>query len=103
MLLKEYLYPELRLFTVDERVRVLHEAKTTPFDVLELFGMAAGLVIVTAVTRYAGSELDSNQRFAASILNFLLAIPLLALAVGPFLVRRVRRGLRAQLKHDEQP
>jgi hypothetical protein len=94
---QQFLYPELRLFAPEERVSALEAARATPFDALELFGMAAGVVLVTALTRYAGTELDAMQRFAAGTLNFLIALPLLALAVGPFLVRRVRRGLRNAL------
>lgn len=91
---QQILYPELRLFAPEERARALAAARETPFDALELFGMAAGVALVTALTRYAGAELDAMQRFAAGTLNFVIALPLLALAVGPFFVRRVRRGLR---------
>jgi hypothetical protein len=58
------------------------------------------VVLVTALTRYAGGELDANQRFAVGTLNFLVALPMLALAVGPFFIRRIRRGLRAALSPD---
>lgn len=97
LVLNEFLYPELRLFAADERVCVLHEAKNTSFDALELFGMAAGLVIVTALTRYASTDFfDADQRFVSALLNFIVALPLLALVLGPFLIRRSRRGLRAE-------
>lgn len=94
------LYPELRQVALAERVDALATARATPFDVLELFGMAAGVVLVTALTRYAGGELDANQRFAVGTLNFLVALPMLALAVGPFFIRRIRRGLRAALSPE---
>lgn len=98
--IKEILCPELRSFAPEERVRAWREAGATPFDALELFGMAAGLVAVTAFTRYAGSDLDPNARFAAGMINYIVALPLLVLALGPFLVRRLRRGLRAALKRS---
>lgn len=92
----EILYPELRSFPPKDRARALHDAKQTPFDTLELFGMAAALVIVTALTNYSGTGLDVNQRFLSGVLNYLVALPLLALSLGPFLIRRVRRGLRTE-------
>jgi hypothetical protein len=97
------LYPELRLFAPEKRANALRDARATPFDTLELFGMAAGVVAITALTRYAGSQLAIGQRFAAGILNFLIALPLLVLALGPFFIRRVRRGLRAVLTQSGKP
>lgn len=96
--IEEILYPQLRSFPVIDRKRALRRARETPFDVIELLGMAAGLVLVTALTRYGVSELEIGERFALAIINFLVAVPLLAIALGPFIVRRVRRGLRAQLE-----
>jgi hypothetical protein len=98
--LAELLYPELRALPPEQRERALGRAKEWPFDVVELLGMAAGLVLVTAFTRYGVDYLDVGGRFALAVLNFLVAIPLLALAAGPFLVRRTRRGLQAQMKHS---
>lgn len=92
----EILYPELSSFPPEDRVRALHDARQTPFDTLELFGMAAALVIVTALTDYSGGGLDGNQRFFSGVLNYLAALPLLAVTLGPFLIRRVRRGLRSE-------
>lgn len=102
MAIKDFLYPELHLFAAEARDRVFEEARATSFDALELFGMAAGLVVVTALTSYASAELGSTLQFALPILNFLIAIPLLALAIGPFLVRRIRRGLRARIRQDDE-
>lgn len=96
----DFLYPELRNVALPERYRRLRQARQTPLDALELFGMAAGLVVVTALTRYAGAELDASGRFAAALANFAIAVPLLALCLGPFHVRRVRRGLRRNQEND---
>ena len=70
-----------------------------PFDVIELLGIAFGLVLTVSITRYALQEAGTLERVAAAALNFAVAVPLLALLIGPFLVRRVRRGLDAQLGH----
>ena len=94
----DWLYPALRAFPGDEREEVLRRAKHTPFDVVELVGLALSLVLVTALTRYGVEELAPVQRVAAAVLNFALAFALLAAAGGPFLIRRVRRGIERQLE-----
>jgi hypothetical protein len=91
------IYPELRAFTPAEREGALRAARHESFDAVELVGMAAALVAVTALTRYGLQDFDLTSRIAAALVNFALAVPLLVAGVGPFLVRRARRGLRAQL------
>lgn len=91
------LYPQLRSFPEKERQLALRNAKTTAFDVIELLGMALGLVLATALTRYHTGGLNHAERVTAFLLNFAVAVPLLVVLVGPFLVRRVRRGLEAEL------
>lgn len=93
--LLDLLYPELRGLHAAHRRRALQRARGTPFDMLELLGMAGALVLVTALTRYGTAGLDVAERFGAALLNFAVALPLLALTLAPFLVRRTRRGLRA--------
>jgi len=97
------LYPQLRSFSEKDRQHALRKAKSTPFDVIELLGMALGLVLVTALTRYQTSSLNDVERVAAILLNFAVAVPLLVLFVGPFLVRRVRRGLETELAKRRGP
>lgn len=96
----EFLYPELRRVAAADRIRRLRLARQAPLDAIELFGMAAGLVAVTALTRYAGAGLDATGRFATALANVLIALPLLVLVLGPFHVRRIRRGLRESLKEN---
>ena len=92
------LYPELRPYRPIERDRLLKQAAETPFDLIEWLGILAGLVIVAAVTRYGVAGLGLGDRLAIAFANFLIALPLLLVAVGPFLVRRKRRGLRSLLQ-----
>ncbi len=91
------LYPELRALGEQERERALRDARQTPFDLVELAGMAAAVVLVTSVTRY-GIRHDFLDQVAMGVANFLVAIPLLCLAVGPLLYRRTRRGLHKTLR-----
>lgn len=91
------LLPELREFPAPEQDAALRTARDTPLDLLELLGMAFGLVLVTAGTRFGAAGLGLAERFAGTLANFVLALPLLALCLGPFHLRRLRRGLRQQL------
>ena len=92
------LLPELREFPAPEQDAALRTARDTALDLLEMLGMAAGLVLVTAATRYGVAGLGAADRFGAAVANFVVALPLLALCLGPFHLRRLRRGLRAQLQ-----
>lgn len=96
------LLPELERFPASEQVQALEKARKTDLDIVELLGVAAGLVIVTAVTQYALPNAAISQRVAAILLNFIIALPLMAGVVAPFHVRRLRRGLRAQMEPHRQ-
>ncbi len=95
--------PELRRFPAEEQADALRAARETDLDTIELVGMAAGLVLVTAVTRYALPERSLATQIEAALLNLGVAIPLLALLLAPFHVRRLRRGLRQQLMRRGRP
>ena len=97
------LLPELRQFPAAEQDRALKSARDAALDILEMLGMAAGLVLVTALTRYSLPDALMSTRFGAAVLNFIVAAPLLAVALGPFHIRRLRRGLRDQLQRRGQP
>lgn len=91
------LLPELRQFPEVEREQALRRARETELDVIELVGMAVGLIAVTALTKYSVPDPSIASRFAFALLNFLVAMPLLVAALGPFHLRRLRRGLQSQL------
>jgi len=88
------LLPELRRFPPGERVAALRGARDTALDLIELVGMAGGLVLVTALTRYTVADAGLATRFGAALLNFAVALPLLVAVLGPLHLRRLRRGLR---------
>jgi hypothetical protein len=92
------LLPELRQFPSAEQDEALNAARHTALDFIELLGMAAGLVAVTAITRYALDDASISTHIASTLLNFVVALPLLTLALGPFHLRRLRRGLRERLR-----
>lgn len=93
-LIENLVYPELVTYGRRDRARLLKEASKEPFDFLEWIGIFAALGFVVSLTRYSVAGFSLADRFAVMLANFLLAIPLLVLTVGPFLVRRTRRGLQ---------
>jgi hypothetical protein len=95
--IENLLYPELRPYGRNERGRLLRVANKTPFDLIEWAGILTSLVFVVILTRYSAVDLGPTDRIAVGLVNFLVAILLLGVIAGPFLVRRTRRGLRSQL------
>jgi hypothetical protein len=93
-LIDNLLYPELRAYEREDRARLLQDARNEPFDVLEWAGILAALVVVVDITRYGVAGLGFADRFAVTLANFVVAIPLLVATAGPFLLRRTKRGLR---------
>ena len=96
------LLPELGQFPPRDQAKALKTAHETDLDIFELLGVAFGLVLVTAATQYVLPDRSLPSRFAAALINFIIAVPLIALAVAPFHIRRLRRGLRVQLKVREK-
>ena len=97
------LLPELRQFPENERSAALKRARETALDLVEIAGMAVALVAVTALTKYTLPEPSLASRVGMALLNFAVALPMLVAALGPFHLRRLRRGLRAQLERKEEP
>ena len=96
--LERFLYPELMSFPEEGRDHALRRAKAAPFDIVEWLGMAAGLAVVTAGTSYAVDGLSPSGRVISALSNAAIAVPLLTVTVGPFVVRRNRRVLRTELR-----
>lgn len=92
---ERWLYPELAHIAPHHRERALQRARDESFDSLEWAGILFALVVVTAFTRYGFKDPSLADRLVAALWNFAIAVPPLVLLAGPFLVRRMRRGLRA--------
>ena len=91
MALAHHLYPQLRALTPGERAQALRAARRRPFDILELLGMAAGLVAAALFIRHGlASMLPAGGLLERAAIGALA----LAAVIGPFLVRRTRRGLQ---------
>lgn len=98
------IYPELSRIPEQERREALDHAKSISFDGVELGGMALGLLVATAATRFALPETFARY-VAETLASFVIAVPTLCFFIGPFLVRRTRRGLNAYLlkHHQDRP
>ena len=95
--IENLLYPELRSYGRRDRDRLLREAAKTPLDLIEWLGILAALVFVALLTRYSAVDFGLADRIVVALVNFLVAIVLLGIFAGPFLVRRTRRGLHSQM------
>jgi hypothetical protein len=96
--LEVILYPELQAFEPRERGAARAEAAKEPFDLIEWGGILLGILAATALTRYAGNGLVVLERVSMTVLNFGVAFLILAVMVGPLVVRRTRRGLAKTLQ-----
>jgi hypothetical protein len=96
--LEDLLLPELRQVAPHQRQPAMKRAGEEPFDFIEWVGILLGVVLTAWITRYGASDLGTGTRLALVAANFLPALPMLNLLVGPFLIRRRRRGLRAFLR-----
>lgn len=86
-------YPRLRALPPEQRAAALAEAQAGEFDVVEWIGMVGGTAAVTGLLRLGGEQLAAHPLPLVYFVQFVLALPALALAVGPFFVRRTRRGI----------
>jgi hypothetical protein len=84
-------YPQLRDLPPDQWEGVLTRARATPFDAIELAGILAGVAFAAFALRSDASE--PGSLFIHYLAQFVLALVMLVVLVGPFYLRRTRRGL----------
>ena len=94
------LYPRLRELPASTRGDALRAARQTELDTLERIGVLAGLVGTTVILQSVGA--DWYFPVARYLAQFALALPLLCFLVGPFLLRRTRRGLDIVCLHQRK-
>lgn len=98
-----FAYPALRQLPRLEWDGALTQARETNFDTMEWMGIVAGVAFATYLLRF-----DADQAAALSLpvryfIQFLVAVPLLALIVSPFYLRRTRRGLDQAIERRRGP
>lgn len=95
------LFPRLRQWPVRQWPELLAKAKSIEFDRFEQIGTLAGVLLVTALLQPATST--ETSVLVAYLFQLLLALPLLLLILGPFFLRRIRRGLEEAASKDGEP
>ncbi len=96
------LYPPLRLLPAQEWDEALRKARSAEFDTLEWTGIVCGAGLVAWLLQLGWPPSTGTAALAVFALQFLLALVLLALIVGPLYLRRTRRGLGAEVRHRHQ-
>jgi len=95
---RDLMFPELKEFEEQERERVLGEARSDEFDSLEWVGLVASVVLATVIIGRLDLPVATGDRFLSTLLSFVIAVPLVGVTAGVFMVRRTRRGLRKRLQ-----
>lgn len=85
------LFPRLREWPVQEWPGALAKARQVEFDRLERIATLAGVILLAWQVKPASSV--GASALVAYLMQFALLAPLLLLVLGPFFVRRIRRGL----------
>ena len=92
-------YPALGQLPHSKWDEALKRARDTDFDTIEWIGLLAGVAFVTYMLRFEADHAAALSLPARYFVQFLVAVPLLVLVVGPFYLRRTRRDLEEQVKH----
>lgn len=85
------LFPQLREWTIREWPAVLGKARLVEFDRLEEIATLVGVIVIAWQIKPATS-LDTSA-LLSYLVQFVYLAPVLVLVLGPFFVRRIRRGL----------
>lgn len=93
-----FAYPALRQLPPVEWDTALAQARETSFDTMEWIGIVAGVVFATYLLRFDANQAAALTLPARYFIQFLAAVPLLTLVVGPFYLRRTRRGLDQEIE-----
>jgi hypothetical protein len=96
-----HVFPRLRDWPVRQWPEMLAKARSIEFDRFEQIGTLAGVLLVTALLQPATST--ETSVLVAYLLQLLVALPLLLLILGPFFLRRIRRGLEEVASKDHEP
>lgn len=87
------LYPRLRERPPADWRALLRRAREEPLEGWETGAVLGGVLFATWLLRAEARILAEHSLVVVAIVQFALALPVLALTVGPVHVRRTRRGL----------
>lgn len=92
-----WLYPRLREIPPATWESMLDKARDTDFEMREWIGVIGGLALVTWLVEAKVSAFATQAGLIAHLLQFVLALPLLVVVIGPIYLRKTRRGLDREL------
>ena len=92
-----WLYPRLRELPPAKWESMLRKARDTNFETGEWIGVIGGIALVAWIVDVEAPVFSMQAAFVSYLLQFVLALPLLAVVVGPIYLRRTRRGLDREL------
>lgn len=85
--------PRLDELPAAERDEAAERAREIDFDAWERMGMIAGVAVTAYLLRFDLPAVGTVTPTLRYLLQFIAAVPMLTLLVGPFYLRRARRGL----------
>lgn len=91
------LYPALAALPPRDREAALRRARAVDFDFLEWTGILGGMGLVAWLLQFDLPLSGASAPLAVLLLQFPLALVLLAAIVGPLYLRRTRRGLEREI------
>ncbi|WP_263769311.1 hypothetical protein [Propionivibrio soli] len=93
-----WVYPALRQLPLSDWDAALRNAKDTESDSFERWWAIAGLGLITYLLAFDGNQTADSSLPARYLAQFLMAVPLIVVVMGPAHVRRVRRGLNKEIE-----
>ena len=102
-----WLYPRLKELPPALWGATLEKARAGDFETMEWVGIVGGVALVAWMLGIEIPALAAQPVAVLYLARFGLALPLLAIIVGPFYLRRTRRGLDRELalrtSHSQAP
>lgn len=92
-----WMLPRLVELPEPEWETAIKQASAIEFDGVEQIGLISGVAFVAYLSRSDIESATSLSLFLEYVAQFVVAMPLLLLVVGPVYLRRMRRGLESVL------
>jgi len=93
-----WILPRISELPTGEWDEALTRARATPFDLVERVGVLLGVVFVTYLLGFDAIHMEDLSLPLRYIIQFLAAVPSLALFAGPFYLRCLRRALDHEIE-----
>lgn len=93
--------PHMAKLPPADREGALRRARETGFDTIEKVGALVGIALVTYLLRFDANQASEIALPIQYLTQFLAALPLLILSVGPFYLRCLRRGMDQEIERRQ--